>query len=105
MEISKIGQYISVACIAILMLLSFSLYQMYEVKSAEVEKLELEKAILQENEKNLLLNIERQNQAIKELSIKESLVDTSKIVEIFVKDDTCESKLQAYQNLFKILGE
>lgn len=63
--------------------------------------LELEKA----NTQNLKLSLEKQNQALKQLQVKATQKDTTKIDRIVVKDSSCEAQLQGYKELFKELGK
>lgn len=63
--------------------------------------LELEKA----NTQNLKLSLEKQNQALKQLQVKATQKDTTKIDRIVVKDSSCEAVLQGYKELFKELGK
>lgn len=92
-------------CIGILFVLSVILWKYYEVKTSEIAKLEAEKQILLQNEKTLQEAIENQNNVIRELAVKETLIDNSRLLEIQVKDDTCEAELQAYKSLFMELGK
>lgn len=105
MEMNKIFQTISLTCIAILSFLCFYLWQIYELKVSEIAKLEAEKQVLLSSEKKLLGAIDRQNNLIKELQVKETLIDNSKLLEVYVKDESCEAELEAYKSLFKELGK
>ncbi len=96
---------VSLTCIAILSFLCFYLWQVYEIKVSDIAKLEAEKQVLLNNEKELLSAIDKQNNLIKELQVKETLVDNSKILEIYAKDESCEAELEAYKSLFKELGK
>ena len=104
MNVTKIKDYAMLLSIAILLLLCFILYQAYELKVGQVLRLETEKEILLENEKLLSESINKQNKLIKELEVKETLVDNSKLLEIYVKDESCEAELEAYKKLFKEWG-
>lgn len=105
MEMNKMVQAISLTCITFLSLLCFYLWQIYELKVSEIAKLEAEKQVLLGNEKELLGAIDKQNNLIKELQVKETLVDNSKLLEVYVKDEGCEAELEAYKSLFKELGK
>lgn len=63
--------------------------------------LELEKA----NTQNLKLSLEKQNQALKQLQVKATQKDTTKIDRIVVKDSSCQAQLEGYKQLFKELGK
>lgn len=105
MKLDKVSSVASLTCIAILSVLCFCLWQVYEIKVSDIAKLEAEKQVLLNNEKELLSAIDKQNNLIKELQVKETLVDNSKILEIYAKDESCEAELEAYKSLFKELGK
>lgn len=105
MEMNKMVQAISLTCITFLGLLCFYLWQIYELKVSEIAKLEAEKQVLLGNEKELLGAIDKQNNLIKELQVKETLVDNSRLLEVYVKDESCEAELEAYKSLFRELGK
>lgn len=104
MNVTKIKDYAMLLSIGILLLLCFILYQAYELKAERVLRLETERQILLENEKLLSESMNKQNKLIKELEVKETLIDNSKLLEIYVKDESCEAELEAYKKLFKELG-
>ncbi|TLD85821.1 hypothetical protein [Helicobacter sp. MIT 05-5294] len=104
MEIKNIGLYISLGCCALLFLLASMLWYMYEAKIEQIAQLEARIQVLNESNSNLSEALEKQNKALKELSIKANVVDTSKILEIEVRDESCEAELHAYKELFKELG-
>lgn len=105
MEMNKMVQAISLTCITFLSLLCFYLWQIHELKVSEIAKLEAEKQVLLGNEKELLGAIDKQNNLIKELQVKETLVDNSRLLEVYVKDESCEAELEAYKSLFRELGK
>lgn len=105
MDITKYTQYIMLGIIGVLLFLSSILFYMYEIKIEEIAKLEAEKQILNSNQDLLSQTIDRQNLIIKELEVKETLVDSSKLLEIQIEDESCEAELKAYKSLFKELSQ
>ncbi|WP_416861579.1 hypothetical protein [Helicobacter ganmani] len=104
----KINTYIYgglLGCIAILLFLSSSLWWFYEQKTQEIAKLKSEKQILIQNEKVLQEAIDSLNNMVKELEVKETLIDNSKLLGIQIRDESCASQLEAYKSLFKELGD
>lgn len=104
----KISTYIYgglLGCIAILLFLCSSLWWFYEGKTREIAKLKAEKLILLQNEKALQEAIEKQNNMLKELEVKETLIDNSKLLGIQIRDESCEAQLEAYKSLFRELGK
>ena len=105
MDITKYAQYVMLGGMSLLLFLASVLFYMYELKIDEIAKLEAEKQILKDNQASLLASIEKQNALIKELEVKETLIDNSELLKIEVRDDTCEAELKAYKSLFKELGK
>lgn len=100
MDANKYLTYSLLGAISILIFLSSILFYMYEIKVDEIAKLEAEKQILKNNQDLLEEALNKQNTMIKELEVKETLIDNSKLLEIQIENDSCEAELSAYKKLF-----
>lgn len=74
----------------------------------EIDNLKLKNFHFQNEIKTSKEKLLKQNQAILDLKIKidnkQPLKEVLKVKEVFIKDDTCQSELKAYKELFNILG-
>lgn len=73
-------------------------------KLKTIAELEAKLQIESQNTQILSESLEKQNALIREMQVVQNVVDTSKILEIEVRDATCEAELKAYKHLFKELG-
>lgn len=57
------------------------------------------------NIESLNLALDKQNQALKNLSVQKSKVDTAPIKQIYLRDSSCEEELRGYKEIFRELGK
>lgn len=95
---------IALSLVCVLSVLLGILGYLYNNALKEIAELEAQNQIHLQNTQELQGAIQKQNTLLKELEVKETLVDNSKLLEIFIKDESCEAELGAYKKLFKELG-
>ena len=84
--------------------LSF-IFWLYNSALKEISQLETNIQIKEQNIIQLDSALTEQNKRIKELEVFKTKVNTDSVDRITIKDNTCESKLKGYLELFKELGK
>ncbi|AJC90800.1 hypothetical protein [Campylobacter subantarcticus] len=106
-DISKLFGFEKIAIFALIALSSFLFFKNHTL-TLENENLKL-KSLHLSSEINVFKDkLKEQNNAIEKLKIelkpKEVLKEVLKVDKVFIKDESCQSELNAYKELFNILG-
>ncbi|WP_139452479.1 hypothetical protein [Campylobacter armoricus] len=107
LDISKLFGFEKIITYALVILCSFLFFKNHTL-TLENENLKL-KSLHLNSEINVFKNkLKEQNKAIEKLKIelkpKEVLKEVLKVDKVFIKDESCQSELNAYKELFNILG-
>ncbi len=99
---SKITLYSSIILLVFLIILG----NLYNNSLKELGSKETEIILYKSQIQSLRISLDKQNKLIKSLEVKESKKpkEIETIKNIYVKDTTCNSQLEAYKKLFKELG-
>ncbi|MCV3392169.1 hypothetical protein L8V88_03915 [Campylobacter sp. IFREMER_LSEM_CL2101] len=106
-DISKLFGFEKIAIFTLVVLSSFLFFKNHTL-TLENENLKL-KSLHLSSEINVFKDkLKEQNNAIEKLKIelkpKEVLKEVLKVDKVFIKDKSCQSELNAYKELFNILG-
>lgn len=106
-DISKLFGFEKIAIFVLIALSSFLFFKNHTL-TLENENLKL-KSLHLNSEINVFKDkLKEQNKAIEKLKLdlkpKEVLKEVLKVDKVFIKDESCQSELNAYKELFNILG-
>ncbi|MCV3431392.1 hypothetical protein L8W59_05490 [Campylobacter lari] len=106
-DIYKLFGFEKIAIFSLVVLSSFLFFKNHTL-TLENENLKL-KSLHLNSEINVFKDkLKEQNKAIEKLKIelkpKEVLKEVLKVDKVFIKDESCQSELNAYKELFNILG-
>ncbi|MFY4691580.1 hypothetical protein ACOTVD_11180 [Campylobacter jejuni] len=105
-----LSRFLSPSKIAIFALIALSSFLFFKNHTLTLENENLKlKALHFNNEINVFKDkLAQQNNAIEKLKLdlkpKEVLKEVLKVDKVFIKDESCQSELNAYKELFNILG-
>ena len=93
---------LALLCVTLSCVLCFFIWRNSSLKEdLFLKELELQQTIL--NVQKLNLALEKQNEAFKKMQVQKTLIDTTAIKEIVLKDSSCETELRGYKQIFKEL--
>ncbi|MCR6593621.1 hypothetical protein [Campylobacter insulaenigrae] len=106
-DISKLFGFEKITIFALVILSSFLFFKNYTL-TLENENLRLKSLHLNSQVETFSKKLIEQNKAIEEIKIelkpKEVLKEVLRVDKVFIKDESCQSELNAYKELFNILG-